>query len=232
MKVNIGPYRSDIIPVRSWERRYEYMRYEQTGNYFFNEKDYKWHDKIVFGFFDKLSDLVLPLNRWSNNRKRKVKIHVDGYDVWSADYTLAMIIHPVLLKLKEQQHGYPHIDNEDVPEELRFEMTEEEKANWDGSVDDKHEARWNYVLGEMIWAFEQHSRDDDTKQFHHNSEQLDMVFKDAPDIPKGFKELSFNHQKDPSKPAYWRDDEGLKKHAERKANGRRLFAKYYECLWD
>jgi hypothetical protein len=229
MRINIGPYRSDIIPVRSWERRYEMWR---SDKFYLDEEDYTWYDKIVMGFFDKLSDFVRPLNRWSNNRDRKVKIHVDGYDVWSADHTLAMIIHPVLLKLKEVQHGYPHVDDEDVTEELRFTLTDKEKLEHDGTVDDKHEARWNYVLNEMIWAFEQHSRDDDTKQFYHNVDQLDMIFKDAPGIPKGTKELSFNHQKDPSKPAYWRDDEGLKKHAERKANGRRLFAKYYECLWD
>ena len=44
--------------------------------------------------------------------------------------------------------------------------------------------------------------------------------------------LGFTHQKDPMKPPYFRDEEGLKKHHERKANGRRLFAKYYESLWD
>ena len=26
MKVKIGPYTSDLIPVRSWERRYEHFR--------------------------------------------------------------------------------------------------------------------------------------------------------------------------------------------------------------
>jgi hypothetical protein len=31
---------------------------------------------------------------------------------------------------------------------------------------------------------------------------------------------------------YVADYEGMKKHRERMANGRRLFAKYYESLWD
>jgi hypothetical protein len=230
MKINIGPYRSDIIPVRSWERKYEFWRKPET--FYLPEEEYTKYDKLVFGFFDKLEKFVRPLNRWSNNRKRKIKVQVDYYDIWSADHTLGIIIAPVLKKLKEHQHGYPHVDNEDVPEELRFEMTQEQKDNWDGSVDSKHEARWNYVLDEMIWAFSQHGLEDDTDQYYHNVDQLEMIFKEAPDIPKGTKELSFNHQKDPTKPAYWRDEEGLKKHAERKANGRRLFAKYYEALWD
>lgn len=233
MKVKIGPYRGDLIPVRSWERKYEMLR---SDKYYLNEEDYTWYDKIVMGFFDKFSDLVLPINRWANSRKRKVKVHIDYYDVWSADHTLAMIIAPTLKKLKEVQHGMPHVDNEDVPEELRFVMTDEEKSNWDGSVDEKHQARWDYVLGEMIWAFEQHADpDDNDSQFHHNVEQLEMLFVSTGDEDldkKGMKSLQFNHQKDPTKPKYWVDHEGKKAHHERMNNGVRLFAKYYQALWD
>ena len=228
MKVNIGPYTSDIIPVRRWERNYEMWR---SDSYYLDEDDYTWYDKIIMGFFDKLSDLVLPLNRWSNNRKRKVKIHIDNYDIWSADHTLAMIIAPTLRKLKEHQHGYPHVENEDVPEELRFSLSDKEMYEHDGTVDSKHEARWNYVLDEMIWAFEQHaSPDNNDDQFHHNSDQLDMFL--TPIEGEKGSELTFNHQKDPSKPAYWVDTEGKEKHYERMNNGVRLFAKYYQALWD
>lgn len=231
MKIYIGPYTSDLIPVRRWEKNYEFWSAGE-GKYYLDEEDYKWYDKIVFGFFDKLDALVLPINRWSNNRKRKVKVHVDGYDVWGADHTLGLIIAPTLKKLKEIQHGHPHVDNEDVPESLHMSNEEKEKLNWDGTVDANHEARWNYVLDEMIWTFEQYSDPyDGENQFMHNVEQLDMVFTPLEDNPK-LSSLSFNYQKDPSKPAYWRDTEGLKKHHERKKNGLRLFAKYYDCLWD
>jgi len=240
MKINIGPYKSDIIPVRSWEKRYEFWRKPDT--YYLPEEEYTKVDKFVFGFFDKLSDLVLPLNRWANNRKRKIKIHIDGYDVWSADHTLGMIIHPVLVKLKEVKHGYPHVDNEDVPEELRtngeciyVDTSKPESVQAGEKLDAKVAAKWEWVLDEMIWSFGQHGLEDDSDQFYHNSEQLEMLFVSTGDENldgKGMKQLKFNHQKDPNKPAYWRDDEGLKKHAERKENGRRLFAKYYEALWD
>lgn len=229
MKVNIGPYTSDIIPVNRWEKRYEMWR---SDKYYLDEEDYTWYDKIVMGFFDKFETLVRPLNRWSNNRKRKVKVHIDYYDIWSADHTLAMIIAPTLKKLKEHQHGHPCVDNEDVPEELRMNDSDRERLEHDGSVDDNHVARWNYVLDEMIWAFEQHAHSDDDgdKQYYHNVDQLEMVF--TPIEGKKGSELSFNHQKDPTKPKYWVDREGLKKHHERKRNGVRLFAKYYEALWD
>ena len=204
----------------------------RSDKYYLDEEDYTWYDKIVMGFFDKLSDLVRPINIWSNNRKRKVKIHIDNYDIWAADHTLAMIIAPTLKKLKEVKHGCPHVDNEDVPEELHMTKEDREKFERDGSIDSKHEARWNYILGEMIWAFEQHSDPDDGEnQFHHNSDQLEMIFVPLEDNPK-LSTVNFNYQKDPSKPKYWVDEEGKKKHQERKANGVRLFAKYYDALWD
>lgn len=231
MKVYIGPYRSDLIPIRRWERSYEFWR--SKDSFYLDESQWKWYDKIIFGLFDKLEDLFLPINRWSNNRKRKINVRIDNYDVWGADHTLGLIIAPTLKKLKEIQHGYPHVDNEDVPQELRFESTEaQQDSKWDGSVDDKHEARWAWVLDEMIWTFEQYADPDEGEnQFHHNPDQLDMVFTPLEDNPK-LSSLDFNHQKDPSKPAYWRDDEGLKRHHERKKNGLRLFAKYYDSLWD
>ena len=228
MKVHIGPYRGDLIPINSLVRSYERMRSDKL---YLDEDEYTWYDKIILGLLDKLDDLVLPINRWSNNRKRNIKVHIDNYDVWGADHTLAMIIAPTLKQLKIQQHGYPHVDNDDVPEELRFELTQEQKENWDGSVDAKHEARWTWVLDEMIWTFEQYSMSDDTDQFHHNTDQLEMVSTPLEDNPK-LCTMSFNYQKDPSKPAYWVDEEGKKKHHERKQNGLRLFAKYYDCLWD
>jgi hypothetical protein len=228
MKVHIGSYRFDLIPVNRWEHAYTSWRHDK---YYHDEEDYDWVDKIVMGFFDKLEDFVRPINRWSHERKRKVKVRVDYYDVWSADHTLAMIIAPTLKKLKEVQHGYPHVDNDDVPEELRFTLTDKEKLEWDGTVDSKHEARWNWVLDEMIWAFEQHADPyDNDAQFHHNSDQLEMVF--TPIEGKKASELSFNHQKDPTKPKYWVDKEGKKAHHERMNNGVRLFAKYYQALWD
>lgn len=231
MKVNIGPYRNDLIPVSRWQSFYEAKR---SNGVFLEEEDYTRLDKIVIGLFDKLEDFVRPINRWSNNRKRKVNIHIDYYDVWSADHTLGMIIAPVLKKLQSVKHGSPFVDDEDVPENLKSTSAPAKENDWD--TDDNHEARWEYVLGEMIWAFEQHA-DPDTgeAQFSHNVDQLEMTFEETGDPTldsKGRKTIRFNHQKDPTKPPYWVDEEGKKAHYERITNGRRLFTKYYDGLWD
>jgi hypothetical protein len=232
MKVSIGPYRSDLIPIRRWEGKYESWR---SGNmYYLDETNYTWYDKIIFGLFEGLNSLVRPLNRWYTNRERTMKIQVDRYDAWSADHTLALIIHPVLVELKKQKQGSPIVDDEDVPDHLKSTAAPPKEEEYD--TDDNHHARWEYVLDEMIWAFEQHTNyDRNEDQFVHNIEQLDFEFVPITDgklAGKGYSSMEVNYQKDPTKPAYWEDKEGKKAHSDRIANGRRLFGKYYDGLWD
>ena len=129
-------------------------------------------------------------------------VKIDKHDTWSMDYTLAHIIHPMLIQLRDTKHGSPMVEDEDVPEELRAE---------DESM--IHE-KWEYVLNEMIWSFEQKLKDDDEDQFFDWSEA---------------------NRKSPWDKGYIGpklDTEGLKKHQDRKANGFRLFGKYYQALWD
>lgn len=230
MKVNIGPYTSDLVTFRNLERKYEDYRSKQLGIPFFEYEPVTKIDKAVENTVNFLQSLFSPVNRYWNSRKRKIKVHIHDYDVWSADHTLALIIVPVLQKLKEVKHGYPHVDNEDVPEELRFSKEDKEKLEYDGTVDAKHEARWEWVLDEMIWAFEPHRNDEWENQYHHNDEQLEITFKSIPNSKNS--ELVVNRQKDLSKPAYHVDTDGIAKHNARMDNGRRLFAKYYNGLWD
>jgi hypothetical protein len=86
-----------------------------------------------------------------NGENRKIDIRIDRYDVWSMDATLAMIIHPMLVMLKEVNHGTGLIDDEDVPEELRSTSVPLKENEFD--TDDNFFARWDYVMDEMIWAF-------------------------------------------------------------------------------
>lgn len=168
-------------------------------------------------------------------KNRKVNIRIDDYDVWSADHTLALIIHPVLVKLKEKKQGSPNVDDEDVPDLIKSTANPPPMDGYD-DIDNHHHARWDYVMDEMIWAFEQHTYDNcNDRQFNHNADQLDITFEKITEgkyADKAYSKLNINYQKDPSKPAYWVDEEGRKAHYDRIANGRRLFAKYYEGLWD
>ena len=134
------------------------------------------------------------------DRPQKVKVRIDDYDVWSADITLAHIIHPILVKLNEVKHGSPSVDDEDVPEELRSTSAPPKENEYD--TDENFHKRWNWVMNEMIWAFEALV----------NSEQEHLKFYDE---VKGT----------------W-DFDTKKLHDDRISNGLRLFGKYYRSLWD
>jgi|APGre2960657404_1045060.scaffolds.fasta_scaffold303847_1 hypothetical protein len=85
------------------------------------------------------------------NKERKVNIKIDSYDLWNMDRTLAMIIHPMLLKMKKDKHGSPAISDSDLPSDFVSQYP-------DGTGDDIH-IRWEYVLDQMIFSFE-HILDD------------------------------------------------------------------------
>ena len=234
MKVYIGPYSEDLIPIYRLELAYERMRARQLGihHWEFDESRYQWYDRIADKIFDRLRKLAEPLNQWSNNLPRKIKVRIDDYDTWSAENTLAQVILPTLVQLKKHMQGSPLIDINDVPEHLR--PTEEPDEN-NGYIDNTHHDRWNWVLDEMIWAFQQHAMGSDKweDQFVHNIDQFEIKWiKIEEGEFAGHTEMKTNYQKDPSKPPYFRDQKGIDKHHERMANGRRLFAKYYEGLWD
>ena len=86
------------------------------------------------------------------------------------DSTLANIILPMLKQLKATKHGSAFVDMEDVPDHLRCVTTE----NWDQQTvfDFYHDhkiqegerdihARWDWVMDEIIYAFEMKVKDND-----------------------------------------------------------------------
>lgn len=223
MKVYIGPYRNRIhwpFKVKDW---YFAKRFGEF-NYDYTEKDYNWFDRVV----DKSTDwIMVPINKyinfpWLDKRERKVKVRVDGYDIWSADHTIALLVHPLLLKLKECKHGAPYVDDEDVPEHLRSTNASPKENEWD--TDDNHFKRWDYVLDEMIWAFEQCSKDDHGEsQFYSGT--VDWTFEKDSDTGLSRMNYGPNHTFDV-------DRDAQKAHYDRIKNGLRLFGKYYMALWD
>lgn len=153
-------------------------------------------------------------------KKRRVKIRIDGYDTWSADHTLALIIYPLLKKLKKQKQGAPFVDDEDVPLELQSVKAAPKKNEYD--TDEFWFKRWDWVMDEMIWTFRQLSRAEE-KDFWIVHPELDL--KKYPE-DKGKKVI----------PVRWKvegvyDEEASVKYELRIKNGLRLFGKYYRGLW-
>lgn len=153
-----------------------------------------------------------------DGRDPYTEIHIDDYDVWSMDHTLAKIIEPMLVKLANQKQGAPIVDNEDVPEELH---APEDWYKHNHDVDSNHFKRWDWVLHEMIWTF--HQKNIDWEEQYRSGEH-DIYFEY---LGNGYSEMKCG----PSD-TFKIDYEGMKKHQERMNNGFRLFGKYYENLWD
>jgi len=140
-------------------------------------------------------------------------VKIDRWDSWSMDHTLSPIILPMLKQLQATKHGAPFVDDEDVPEHLRSTAAEPKENEWD--TDSNHFLRWDWALAEMIWAFEQKINDDSESQFFDHSECSGEPIWD----PESYKKVKY-------------DKEGHTTWQARKANGFRLFGKYYEALWD
>lgn len=134
---------------------------------------YDWKDNRTRfeGLLEKLENAIQwvynhTVNLYYDNAEQSVKVRIDPWDTWSMDYTLAYIIVPMLKQLKETKHGACLVDNEDVPSELQMPNGwYDSKYRVNGETDPNFFARWDYVLDEMIWAFESKCRDDWDVQF-------------------------------------------------------------------
>lgn len=244
MKVKIGKYPSWISPYYISEAIFFW-----TENYTFDEKlEERWDYKLKDKFCDWLAKTwVKDFCNWYNNkfRNRKIKVHVDNYDLWSADHTLSLIIAPVLKKLKEVKHGSPDVDDEDVPDELKSTAAPKPEKEWD--TDANFHKRWDWVLDEMIWAFDQHNDENAEDQFHSGNHDImwqkvdlegntigepEPVGFDRKPLPEEEKnKVMYTMVKGPNDTHVY-DKEGHKAWSDRKHNGFRLFGKYYTALWD
>ena len=159
---------------------------------------------------------------WIHSKKeRTIKVHIDPWDTWSMDDTLAHIILPMLKQLKDTKHGAPYVDLKDVPKELHGKkLTKKQKDN--GELDDKHFERWDWVLDEMIFAFDSKVNDGWEEQFETGTSDIQWKT-----LEGGMSEMV----RGPNDTREY-DWEGRKKYEARIANGFRLFGKYYQNLWD
>ena len=87
------------------------------------------------------------MDRLLGNNERKVSVRIDRHDTVSMDDTLAYIILPMLYQLAKTKQGSPDVDLEDVPFELQ------------GDHEDAIHERWDWVMAEMIYAFEEKTND-------------------------------------------------------------------------
>ena len=158
---------------------------------------------------DGSDTLLTKLCNWIHKkRQRQVCVRIDHYDTWSMDNTLANIILPMLKQLKATKHGSPHVDDFDTPQHLWSTNAKPKENDWD--TDEFWHDRWEHVLSEMIWAFEQEL----------DPHADDHFFRLDPDPKLPIAEQT-NY-----------DVVGHRQWQHRKQRGFQLFGKYYQALWD
>lgn len=183
----------------------------------------------VHDFGEKLSNTWLtPILQWVNNTRQKFPwnkdvVKIDYYDTWSVDHTLSPIILPLLKQLKATKHGYGLIEDEDAPKHLHsIYALPSEPWEWDGNA----EKRYDWVLDEMIWAFEQMCDENSEDKFWITQPEMDWEHMKEP-FEEGQK----------TREVKWKvegklDYDGLRAHNERIQRGLVLFGKYFRTLWD
>jgi hypothetical protein len=212
MKVVIGPYRSWIGPYQIADALCFWVPKRLHENEVTLRKPDWVHD---FGTWlasnsDGSDSTLYKLCNWIEARRnRQIYVRIDPYDTWSMDHTLALIIVPMLQQLKATKHGAPQVDDSDVPKHLRSKPQTPED-----DLDPHYFERWDYVLSEMIWAFEQKTVDDAEQQFYDHGTPVA-----GESLSESVDRIKIDHK-------------GLQAYENRKTNGYRLFGKYYQALWD
>lgn len=219
MKVYMGPYYHWFQPAR-WYKQWV-LWFHGLGDKAdwenIPDASEKYEDLIEKLHKDPIYDSLLAIERRVDSVfKRKVSVKIDHYDVWGMDATLAKIILPMLKLLREKKQGAPFVDDDDVPPELQS-TAAPPVEEWE--TDDNHFKRWDWVMDEMIWAFEQILDDDADSQFHSDIDPAKPRLEPGISFDESMRRGKFD------KDAYmaWQH---------RKTHGLTLFGKYFQSLWD
>lgn len=245
MKVYIGPYKDTWITA-SFHYKYMNKKYKREW-----EESNTRFEKIL----EKLEDwcqsaLNATVNKLVKHRKRKVKVHIDNYDTWGMDNTLAYIILPMLKQLKATKHGTPFVDTEDLPEHMHLSQREQDVLDhgyFDKTLsateeeikaaDEKFQSQWDWVIDQMIWSFEQQLDEDDEHKNYYDPYELHELVEDEEDDIVVNEDGTTNKVKTLFNKE-WKmkmgkfNKEKFDAYHKRKQLGYTLFGKYYQALWD
>ena len=223
MKVYISKYR------HHWISPYHILKFvcfwEKDDDVFYNHED-ELHHKYQ-KWVDRLDPLCKALQSFLDFVHPKVDyVKIDYWDTWSMDHTLGLIALPMLKQLQTKKHGAPFVDDEDVPEELKSTSASAKENEWD--TDDNHFKRWDWVMNEMIFAFEHHLNKDWEEAYRSGEFDHKTV---ACEWDENGKAKMFKLEEGPNH-TYKCDYDGMKIVEDRIRNGFKLFGKYYQNLWD
>jgi hypothetical protein len=162
MKVDIGSYHNYFGPFQIAEKIFFWIDHREVLLGLDETLEDRLDVKACEKFGEWLSHrswLVRFLNWIDSKKQRKIQVRIDPWDTWSMDHTLALIIHPMLVQLKAANHGYFSSDPEDAPSIGAGEVTDY------GGNDTRALDRYNWIMDEMIWTFDELKSDRDHELF-------------------------------------------------------------------
>ncbi len=147
---------------------------------------------------------------------------MEKVEVFELYASLAPIILNALIEFNETKFSAAAVDDEDVPENLKSTSAPPKENGW---ADDNWFARWDYVLNEMIFAFQ--SIVDHTESMYHDDYwegEMDVSIEPIDESDLFEFKKGPNHSRTFLKEKYAKIDERIQ-------NGLMLFGKYYRNLW-
>jgi len=188
MKIKIGPYPNRAICnlyTNYMNKKYGYVNWPEYKQKGLRVKAQPFAE----AWREKAEDIIqsiynCTINLFLDRRVQKVKVRIDPWDTWSMDHTLANIILPMLKQLKATKHGAPWVAVADVPRELRPTKKDILEYEKNGNTDPKFFERWDWVLDEIIYAFDCKANKDD--MYMRFDDALDME-REQERISNGFR---------------------------------------------
>ena len=167
-----------------------------------------------------------------DRKSSKMQVQIDDWDTWGLDSTLALIILPALLQLKQDKHGVPSefaaVGGSDSGNQQCFDFYNE-------SYDEAFEigaANWDDALNKMIWSFQQIVMDGHDSKYHHG--EMEIEWREVEDTvynPFTNKNEKLYEMVDKNPNEHWYDSVGALLHEEKIQEGLELFGKHFRSLW-
>jgi hypothetical protein len=155
--------------------------------------------------------MIVNIGKPKKDGTQKVKVEVKDHDVWNVDYTIALVVVPLLERLKTDKHGTGYVEDVDVPENMR--STSAPAIEY-GCIDDNWHMRWEYVLNEMLFAMREIATEKSSESLFFDHSEVD-------------EKTCINTQIYAIKC----DTIGLEAYQQRIQKGCELFGKYFCSLW-
>ena len=167
--------------------------------------------------------MKISMGKFPKSGERRIDIKIENFDTWNLDHSIAMILYPALLQLKEIKQGLPsefaEVGGEDWSPQQCFDFYSETTS----ACFALGEKRWDEVMDKMIWSFQQLCLANYDDKYHHGEMKIRWTEEDSQGLSTMIDENPTEH---------WYDNVGHQLHQDRIQEGLDLFARYYRNLGD